>query len=1130
MADKNGTPQQQRNAFFPTTPAKATGGCPLNGPDVAIIPMRYALDRSRYDENPKKLKPLLKTGKWAALPALKTRSYTLRQLYTGYVYVYDETSKALHEYEYAANTGLLTRIKWTEADTGKDKRSGAGESKNHLVYPRKNQLHIAYAPKQWTWRICEHMRSNPGSRKEWMKALDLPSYCITQAARDTLPLSSLADAVADVDKGAVVSDERFADSAIPAMAPAGESIGEAIFSPLAADVFWTGSVPDKDSALVIAIDAPIEVLKDLGMQLAGDQAAYQSWQKEHEHKIQIAQTVEALCGATLAPDKLPSSISNDAAKTRQYQRDMDTYYAQRESEENQAIADSLGGSPAIIMLPDSFKAVELENSIKKKYNVNPSESDYQTWKLRGKWRKEVDLDGAHAYIQSHQKDGEALLKQVHNTQDDFECWSKHMGTEPLSLFIDTTDRGHLLYLQETMLSLMQVYCQNSRSSAWIAEEDIKGKTLFGAVRYGFSTELKAAFGEPSEKLLNGLGDYTNLATRAGELNAAINHEGFANAPWMKALKQSARDTFTTLQDLASKEGKETAEAILVALIPSDSRLAFGKKQNLIVLLRNMLIGQILNSNQDRIVIDKEIGQKLKNWKREWLLINKKISDLRRQWLHPERNGVRKGLARTLKSQESILKIHEVKLPGILDFQNNKYAELMREEIRKFVQSGADIAKEWPATAKKLVQRWGANSASITWGVVILNFVNTAMTYHDLIKDGDYSRKDNAKVLYGMGYSFNLLIAVFVETPWSVVKNATTVLIDEKDVGIMNRSASYWITKGGKPEWGAAIKGFSRALVGMGALAIIATALELWDIWDDMSDAKTQEEKIAMGVKIFAVSGMLAGGGLQLLAGFTLSTELITLVMNPWFAVAMLIIGVIYLIATIAINYFKQDGVSWWLRTCCWSNSATERLPDTDKGRAEQKRSLLEMQLSPQIFVKSTVERKQIYVPRYGQRTIETQNGAWIQLLLPGALRGQLVEFNIINSKSPLFVLPVSKMDDPIQDPFLDSGMFVEAGKFTKTSNTAPEKYAGVSTPPPLLKAGEDIIWQTWIPVSKNADYIELQIWYPKQILESNDKDRGYLYQVELSTSGLSASDGLTATDLQVKSANRNGALILAVSE
>ncbi|PBQ14821.1 hypothetical protein CCL09_20640, partial [Pseudomonas congelans] len=150
MTDKSGTHTQRRAATFPKTPATATSLCPFRGPDVAIVPVRYALDRSRYDTAPEKLKPLLKGSRWAVMPRLKTRTYTLRQLYDGYVYVYDETAGTFHEYVSSAANGHLSRIIWTDAQIGSDRRSGADDGKPFLLYPRNNRLHIAFSAQQWT--------------------------------------------------------------------------------------------------------------------------------------------------------------------------------------------------------------------------------------------------------------------------------------------------------------------------------------------------------------------------------------------------------------------------------------------------------------------------------------------------------------------------------------------------------------------------------------------------------------------------------------------------------------------------------------------------------------------------------------------------------------------------------------------------------------------------------------------------------------------------------------------------------------------------------------------------------------------------------------------------------------------
>lgn len=1048
MTDKNGTRQQRRAACFAKTPATATSLCPFKRPDIAIVPVRYALDRSRYDADRKKLKPLPKDGTWASLPTLKTRSYTLRQLYDGYVYVFDETAGTLHEYAVSAADGHLSRIVWNDAQVGSDQRSGGTDGKPFLLYPRSNRLHIAFSPLQWTWRICEHMRSNPPSRALWMKALDLARYCTTMAEPDTLPLNRIAKAVADVDKGNVIDDGRFADSAIPTAKPSASDEAQSVFAPVGADVFWLGSVDDKDSSLLIALDDPLAVFNDLGMQLAADQAAYREWQAEHEHKIQIAQTVTTLCGADSNPEKLPESVRGDTLRTHQYLSDVEAWFEQCLFEEEQIGNNTAPGG--VLLLPNAFKSPEMRRSLQTRYGSAPTEQDMQAWKDRQKWRREVDLTGARQYLLQHLQAGEKLLQQVRDTQSDFRQWSTHLGTEPLKLFIDTTHPNTLLYLQTIMLNLQIIYAQDNAASAWLAEQEANTSSLFGTLRYGFSPALKDALHQEADALLNGLGDVTNLATRIGELNGALNHQGFAEKPWMKALKQPVQDTFKALGQLASGAGKATFESILLTWVPIDSRLAIGKKQNIVALIRTLLIGQILLDSKAAIAIDQQVFTKLKQWIREWQVLNKQISDTRRRWLYPDAYNTRKSTANHLNALKEKLRLHELSMPALLDFQNNQYARQLQDEIRQYFQTGKAITKDWLASAKRWIDNLGGIAGSITWGVIMLNFINTALTYRDLTKDGDFSVKDIGKVTYGLGYSFNLLMAVFVEAPWAIISTAKPVVIGGYNIGILDKSAAYWKARG-NVAWGEAIRGFRGSMVAMGAFGLAAVTLELLDIFDDFNAAKTPEEKNAIIVKGISVFAMGVGSTFQLIAGLSPASPFTIIAMSPWFSVALLAIGVIYLFATMTLNYFKQDSVGWWLRKCCWSRTVDYRYPETAKGKNEEKIALLEIQLSPQIHVKSTVHYEDRYLGKGDYYSVAVQNGAGVQVRLPNLVRGHSVHFNVISSKRKWGLLPVEKIDSPIHETFLDRGQFRKAEQF------------GTLTNKPAGKASEDFTYPLMPP-------------------------------------------------------------------
>ncbi|WP_285427497.1 toxin VasX [Pseudomonas sp. MEJ108] len=1126
MTDKSGTHTQRRAATFAKTPATATSLCPFRGPDVAIVPVRYALDRSRYDTAPEKLKPLLEGSRWAVMPKLKTRSYTLRQLYDGYVYVYDETAETLHEYAVSAATGNLSRIVWTDAQLGSDQRSGGSDAKPFLLYPRNNLLRIAFSAQQWSWRICEHLRSNPASRDSWMKALDLKRYCITMAEPDTLPLNCIAEAVADIDNEYVVDDDRFADSAIPTSKASSEE-ADPLFSPIGADVFWQGSVEDQDSSLLIALDDPLAIFNDLGMQLAADQAAYRNWQAEHEHKIQIAQTVTTLCGAESEPEKLPASVRGNAALTHQYLGELEAYFEQCILEEAQISGSNVPGD--FLLMPDMFKSLDMRKSIEMRYGSAPSDQALQAWKDRHKWLREVDLSGARAYLQQHLPTGDTLLQQVRDTQSDFRQWSTHLGTEPLKLFIDTSHPESLLYLQTLMLNLQIIYAQDNAASAWLAEQETNDSSLFGTLRYGFSPALKHALHQEANALLNGLGDITNLAARIGELNGTLNHQGFADKPWMKALKQPVQDTFKALGQLASSAGKATFESILLAWVPIDSRMAVGKQQNIVALIRTLLIGQILLDSKARIAIDHNMLAKLKTWVSEWQVLNKQISDTRRSWLYPTAYNPRKSIASHLRALEQKLRLHELSMPALLDYQNNQYAKQLQDEIRLHVQSGKAITKDWLSSARRWLDGLGGIAGSITWGVIMLNFINTAFTYRDLTRDGNFSTKDIGKVTYGLGYSFNLLMAVFVEAPWAVIRDTKPVLIDGKNVGILDRSAGYWRAKGNLV-WGDAIRGFRVSMVAMGAFGVAAVMLEVIDIRDDWNKLETSAEKNATIIKGFAASAMGLGSLAQLLVGISPASKLTILVMSPWFSFALLVTGTIYLLATMALNYFKQDRVGWWLRKCCWSRTPQYRHPETPQGHYDEIRNLLEIQLGPQLHVKSTTHYEDRYLGKGDYFSATIQNGAGIQLRLPNILRGRSVNFNVISSKRPWGIMPVNKIDQQIYQDFLDRGQFRATSQFEVLTEKRIEHAHKDFTFPLMPPEGEDVIWETWVPLEQDARYLELQIWYPENLIRTGVEDTGYLFQIELDTQGHTSFEGSSATDLEVKISNRLGFMTLEIAE
>ncbi|WP_426142191.1 hypothetical protein [Pseudomonas sp. DWP3-1-2] len=569
-------------------------------------------------------------------------------------------------------------------------------------------------------------------------------------------------------------------------------------------------------------------------------------------------------------------------------------------------------------------------------------------------------------------------------------------------------------------------------------------------------------------------------------------------------------TLQALTELAKGAGKTTLENIQLAFIAVDSRMS-----DKAIALRNLTIGHLLISHQDRLNIDLDFKERIAAWyiKREKLRREKQVVEYR--WSRPDGRYDRKVIADVLVELNERIKLHDLQQPLLLDYSKNRYLRQLQLEIARFFYNSSRTAGNWQSHARAFTEKHGLNAGAITLGLVVVNFFNTMATYELASRDGELNAKDWAKVGSAAAYTGNALMAVFVETAWAGMKGLAVKTSKKEVIKITQRSAAYWASMG-KSEWGALIKGFGTRLIGLGGFLILAASLELWEIADNEAQTEVALERDFLSIKNYAVWGILTIGGIQAAAGvFALSGHgfLIPFVMSSWFVAGTAIVGLIYLFVTYALNYLKSDAIGRWLHKCRWSRALDERFID----ETEENQLFLEVQLSPSLFVKPTFEVKQVYSGRAGYLPREVSNGAWIQLRIPAFLRGEIIHVNLTASDRPGYVMPVKASGGSLQEHFIGYGTIETTAEWSKASDQKTQiRY----NDPPSRTApprGEDVIWQTWIPITDNAEYLELQVWYPTAILPAKDNDKCYRYQIELKAEGLSESNSHTPSDGSVLS-------------
>ncbi|UYG03914.1 hypothetical protein OCT51_00725 [Halomonas sp. LR3S48] len=1073
MSDRQAQ-QDARDAEFGETPFGATSICPLYL-ECAIFPVRYAIDESSSErEEAQGPHPLAEAWQQHGYPDLQTRSYCLRQLRDGWLYVWDEVDRTFHEYRIEGHQ--FTRIPWPEDinETRPDEREGDGESKPYLLYPCRSRIWLAYSPAQWTWRICEHMRSNVDARRRFMRPLNIRSAIVDpENTAHVGPLNELGQHLADITPQGAASDfdsttvmtralteeeqEKEDETEYVALAHKPEIDQNAVLA----------QVPDKDQALFVALDDPLGIVDDLTMNLLGLEMAHEQFEDETGHRLNTALVVQRLCG--FDENDLPDAVRNDSVKRRRAIELLGLHYQLRQSDELSTAINR--GSPFDRAIRANASANSRQAQLAAyeaelaELGLDPrDDDDYREWKAKAVWRNDVDYEGTLAFIDARQPEQEHLQAHCQKCREDLITWLERLPTSAQALCFDGCNVIQTQALIEFTHMVSQALGASEEGQQWLTERARRRDNLVGLALFNFSPELEQALTEVARNFIetgeaDGLevSEASSYASRANEIKAVLDLESVRNSKVFQALAPHVQSFLDTLATAVQGPARLAWEGLAYQLLPAVGagatitieRLAQGMSQTMQVAFMHPD-----NATMDtQLVRDGDYDARHHRWRRDVVRLQNRI------------RGLRATLSRPAAPHDRAAQIRD------LNGQQRQFDELMTREPKRFVarQSGSpggpaetlgfDELREQQrlkleagaAATRARMQGWmNRYGGGLPLLVAGLNLLNVGATLETIEREG---MDDNARqsLISGLGYTTSAVMALWVVPYWN--KHASLMAPIE--------SVPTKLAKAGIRSWGGAKNtAFARMaaklttrVAGMAVFGAIGAGVESIQIYEQYGSATSTEERVALGAKFASTLVMGLVSGAQLLgatAGYLWSFAWI---MSPWIIGVLAIAGIVYLFASLFASYYHREGIRLWLYRSGWG--ASPRWADDDEGRANEWRTLLETLYQPTVRLEPVTR-----LGYQGRSPVNVHQGFWLKIALPSMLAGESIKLS--QSASQGFWAPSSSIEERSRR---------SPGELPVSADYGPQEMR---------------VWQAWLPddVQPPDAPFTLSLDYPEALLSS----------------------------------------------
>ncbi|SIR53461.1 toxin VasX [Aeromonas veronii] len=849
-----GGPNQVAMAASPKDCKSPVGTCPFKNKEIALVPVRYALDEV-FEAPAKQPHPL--PAKYFKGPlALKANPYTLRQLRDGWLYVFDETAKELDEYEVKGS-------QFIHASKG---------SKGHLLYPANHKVAMAFSHQRWTERLKKEYCEQNSLRSKGMRSFKLLSLASKMGGTHAGLLDVLSSHVADMG----LPNEGFVDSCAPLKAPEGVEPGKLWHDkPAGSPDASKAGMPDLKSALVVALDDLVSDMHDVSERLSDINLRYEHPFKDDDtrHRWTMAGITEMLALPPLDEGSLPASARGDRLATFKLKKQLHSYLvAKHDHKERQ-------GSGHHYIDLGAEQRLMAQHAPLKQLGLNPDQ--WASWP-GVRFDDEVNWSGLEGIIQQYAQGVDALRPRWLASYDDALQLLQALPTTPLLLGLDSqTEDAQTLLLASSGQWLFSLFFAPDTKRGEQLTKALKKGALPALAHYGFDIEVKKELEKNPDWL--GVGNITGVANALAAMEAIANNALLSDSKLLGGLHEGAKATMSALKSaiagVAIKPWQQLSELLHPHLLSGEK---LGRTLSLVV-LESIHTGQQVRINpafvaESQAFVDQVQGNLLG----KLAATNGKITE------------GHLGRMKAAGAEWSQLKwprlfVQEGGLQQEFERRMASYLTLQRQGAR-----GAQAAA-------KVWQGWG-NFGGLA---ALLNIANLTVALQGY--------DENARKLQGNPAAQRELSRNLAYTAaWT---GSAMVAIKQGQVVVPEHLLEKRLALAMK-ENPALVRRFALTTGWMTGLGLLAAGLEAWETWQKTGDNTNADmEQFGYQLKLagLAAQGGAMGRSLMLLGrGASLGA-----IWAPWMVAAIGIGSLLYLAATVILARYSRLPVERWLLQSTW---------------------------------------------------------------------------------------------------------------------------------------------------------------------------------------------------------------------